>query len=34
MLQTFARYADVLEALHFYGELNGELDLAAQNCCY
>lgn len=30
MLQTFARYADVLEALHFYGELNGKPEFAAQ----
>lgn len=30
MLQTFARYADVLEALQFYGELNAKSDLAAQ----
>ncbi|SFL64690.1 ABC transporter substrate-binding protein [Pelosinus propionicus] len=30
MLQTFARYADVLEALHFYGELNGKSNVAAQ----
>ena len=30
MLQTFARYADVLAALHFYGELNAKSDLAAQ----
>lgn len=30
MLQTFTRYADVLEALHLYGELNGQSGLAAQ----
>lgn len=30
MLQTFTRYADVLEGLRFYGELNGQPDLAAQ----
>lgn len=30
MLQTFTRYADVLEALRFYGELNGQSDLAAK----
>ena len=28
MLQTFARYSDVLEALRFYGELNGNQELA------
>ncbi|QDR82692.1 ABC transporter substrate-binding protein [Sporomusa termitida] len=28
ILQTFDRYADVLEALHFYGELNGNEGLA------
>ncbi|MDU4960282.1 MAG: ABC transporter substrate-binding protein [Sporomusaceae bacterium] len=28
LLQTFARYHDVLESLRFYGELNGKRDLA------
>lgn len=30
MLQTFARYSDVLEAIRFYGELNGKQELAAK----
>lgn len=30
MLQTFTHYSDVLAALRFYGELNGNQELAAQ----
>ena len=30
ILQTFDRYADILEALRFYGELNGSQNLAAE----